>query len=255
MPKKLDPDALLKDLKKANPDDLRSLSARVSVRCMRGLMERCGREKLDLAAVVRQILEEEVAAGPGGRSALADLPEEAAPWLDVAIERVRQAYQHGVSPIDAILLQPLCRDSAEGEPYKGLLAPLISAAIESVPVQEILDYRTREMIESQKQLQQETYAQRLWRDAVSRTAVHVRPLAESLKQLELQFRARVKMAWRPDDSDAHPPVTWWFDDFVMEEINRDRTKDPAIECVLRLIRGGYLKKEAERPSTFRWEEE
>src|SRR5437879_13193557 len=107
MPKKLNASELLKELKKAKDDDLRPVSTRVTGRCLRALLQRCAREKLDLAIVVRELIEEH--AGEEKRDTRT-LPPDAQKWLDVAVARVREAYRKGISPIDAILTQPLCRD-------------------------------------------------------------------------------------------------------------------------------------------------
>lgn len=74
--------------------------------------------------------------------------------LPQAIHRVRQAYLDGVSPIDAILQAPLRLPGRKS--YEGPLAPLIAAAIAAVAVQELLDFRTLEVIEERRQHRQET---------------------------------------------------------------------------------------------------
>jgi len=255
MPKKIDPDALLRSLRKADADELRPVSTRVSVKCLRRLMALCVKEKLDLAVVLRQVLEANPGAGPGG-SAEPPLPEGAQPWLDRAVQLVRRAYLEGISPIDLILQEPLTRGFGRTTAYKGPLAPLIRAAIESVPVQEILDHRTLEVIEEQKARKNESYAQRSWRNAIERAPAHVRPHAAKLTQLELAFRARVRLGWRPQDEDAgEPPVIWWFDDSVTVELQQSEPADGAIRSLQLLLKGGFLIPEENRSNSYRWADE
>jgi hypothetical protein len=257
VPKKLDPKALLRGLKHSGPAELKPLSTRVSVRCLRFLLERCDRAKLDLASVVRQILEEHAAAEPAEGKAATGLTPEARQVLTAAIDRVRRAYQDGRSPIDAILEPPLRADPLGGPDYHGPLATLIEAAIRAVSVQEVLDSRTLAMIAEQRQHQHETDAERLWRLAVERAPLHVRPEVNNLMELERSFRARLKLAWRPgpdDDDPGPPPLVWRFDESVLQDLARPAPAEEAIQSVQKLIRGGYLLPEGSSKNQFRWDE-
>lgn len=253
MPKKLNAAELLKGLKKAKDDEPRPVSTRIPVRCLRPLLERCAQDSLDLAQVVREIIEGHVAG-----QTLVALPKDAEEWLGAAVARVRQAYKDGVSPIDALIAEPLRKDPFSKEHYQGPLAPLIAAAIASVPVQEILDGRTLSMVEEQRRRTRETFAQRLWREELPRAPGHVRPHAEKLHQLELDFHARLKLGWNPgpDDEDSGPPpLYWWFDEWVIDQIKKGDKADDNVKSVQLLMRAGYLTAEPNRPNSYKWEGE
>src|SRR5262245_6251038 len=87
MPKKLNFERELKSLRNVPDHELRPVTTRVPVACLRDLYRVCDREGLDLSALVRKILEEQtdlylqpgrLSSGPreAGAGVLVQLPEE-----------------------------------------------------------------------------------------------------------------------------------------------------------------------------------
>ena len=97
MPKKLDYRGELKSLRNAPDNELRPVTTRVPVACLRDLYRVCDREGLDLSALVRKVLEEQtdlylqpgrLSSGPreAGAGVLVQLPEEVRGLLNKACE-------------------------------------------------------------------------------------------------------------------------------------------------------------------------
>lgn len=258
MPKKLDIREELKTLESADEDQLKSITTRVSVRCLRQLYRGCLRADTDVSGLVRQILEEQAPSYAKGSQSEDSLSETARKCLPEAVRVVQSAYRKGDSPIDAIMLATIPDNRGRKTlDYDGPLAPLVKAAVAAVPIQEILDSRLRQGVESQRKLRQESNVDRQWRRELEKASAHVREHALKLGQLELEYHARKKLAFlAQEEGERDGPVLWIFDSWTMDQLQREKTDHEAVRSLQLLIQPGYLTPYTEdhpQPHTYVWD--
>jgi hypothetical protein len=234
MPRKTDHRKAREELAKLAPDALQAVTVRLPAGLLIGVHKWAEQRGLDLATTIRELtaLGQQAADRPGGQLSAADRR---------AIKRwsklVEQALRAGRSPLEPFLGE----DRANVE-----LLPAILGSLDYGPILQQVKATSEKA----------PWIEQAWTRKKANAPAHVRPLMESLDELERQFRARKKLYSREKDEGFAEDVHWLFSDAVMRALGEESSDDDHVEAVRQLIAARYLipPPAPDGPWEFIWDE-